>query len=354
MPRSSTQFRHQYKACHLTYKTHLTQDTCMDISQRLTGGKCQLQRYSFVHELGDENEDKPTPYEHTHIFLEFTKCCDKTGTTLLDVADPDDPLQGESIHPHIDSVRSAIHKSHIVLKYHKGHKTKKDGTKYYIEPVWLLQYNCDEYEVQQATWLAAAAAPSLMEGCIMLNIMPRGCADVALIQKDYRAQQQAAAPTGPEAICSGSDFATFDGVLDDPAYSLIVCGNSGTGKTNWALGQSRHAHLVTSVEDLRAGLPDGCDLIVFDDMDFSRLDKQDQLFLLDTAFPRTIKARYSNFKLPNIVHVNGKPTGTKIKRIFTCNPDRFPFNRGLEGIQRRFKELTTDFGWDGCSNLWTP
>ena len=85
---------------------------------------------SSVHENGDEHEENPTPYAHTHVFIWTKKRMETESPRYFDF---------QETHPNVQNQRSFKWAKNIVMNYHKGHKTKKDGKKYDIEPVMLWQ-----------------------------------------------------------------------------------------------------------------------------------------------------------------------------------------------------------------------
>ena len=74
------QFRLKCEKLHLTYKTHIDMGTTMAMFERFGA----MKMWSFVHELGDEEEDNPTPYEHTHVFVWYVKSLDIRNSRAFD------------------------------------------------------------------------------------------------------------------------------------------------------------------------------------------------------------------------------------------------------------------------------
>lgn len=247
---------------------------------------------SIVHEVGDDTEDKPTPYEHTHVFVWWSKRLDLTNQRCFDIQD---------IHPNIQTQRSIKWAKHICLKYHLGHKVKADGKKYYIEPVKLDQFGVDEWKFNDETWGAIAGAPSLKDACDFAGIEPKSLADVKAIRAEGRKR-------------------TFDEIEDDcdrewieppvgwnkKKQALIVVGKPNMGKTNWALAQFERPFKLNQVEDLKA-IPDGCDGLVFDDMELARMSAQNQKKITDVRAATSVYSRNVNSYKP------------KLPAIFTTN-----------------------------------
>lgn len=94
----------------------------------------------------------------------------------------------------------------------------------------------------------------------------------------------------------------------DWSTSFVIRGDSGIGKTQWALTLIDRPLLVTHMDQLRLYDPRRFGGIVFDDMSFSHLPREAQIHLVDTAQPRAIHVRYG------LAHL---PSGTK--KIFTTN-----------------------------------
>ena len=166
-------FRFQSEKVHLTYKTHMDEAAV----KAMLESKGSIKIYSFVHEVGDEHEDTPTPYEHTHVFVMWTKRLNLTDPRTFDVKD---------IHPNLNTRRSLQWAKNIVNKYHKGHKTKKDGKKYYIEPVYLNQEGVSDWKFEEDLWDRIAGAPSLKDACMDAGLVPKSISDAKLIQAESK------------------------------------------------------------------------------------------------------------------------------------------------------------------------
>jgi len=97
-------------------------------------------------------------------------------------------------------------------------------------------------------------------------------------------------------------------------HSVVVVGNAGIGKTEWALAHFKSPLLVNCIDKLRAFCPVKFDGIVFDDMSFKHWPVESQIHITDWTQGRDINCRYFNGFIPAFT-----------KKIFTCNWDRFPF-----------------------------
>lgn len=90
--------------------------------------------------------------------------------------------------------------------------------------------------------------------------------------------------------------------------SLILSGESGTGKTQYAVSQFDKPLFVRHIDTLREFVPGLFDGIVFDDMSFSHWPPESVIHLFDLAMPSAINVRYGTVTLPAGLH-----------RIFTTN-----------------------------------
>lgn len=100
----------------------------------------------------------------------------------------------------------------------------------------------------------------------------------------------------------------------EPALNLVaspvwlIWGDTGCGKTAWALAHFKNPCLCRHLEDLRSYDPEVHDGIVFDDLGFMHVPFQQVLNLVDFEYETTVHARYQNIKIP---------AGTP--RLFTYN-----------------------------------
>lgn len=98
--------------------------------------------------------------------------------------------------------------------------------------------------------------------------------------------------------------------ITDWTKAIILYGDSGIGKTQFALAHFRNPLMVTHMDDLKQFQQEIHDGIVFDDMAFNHLPREAQIHLTDYDFARTIHARYVAARIP-----------AKTKKIFTTNVD---------------------------------
>jgi hypothetical protein len=289
---------------------------------------------SFVHEQGVEKEDNPTPYDHTHILVyTHLKRLDFTNVRALDMPNPDVP--DEPIHPHMNTRKSMLWVRHLCMKYHKGHKVDKQGKKYYEPPIFLHQDGVEDWKFEEDLWDQVAQAPSLKDACMIAeSSIPKSINDV----KAIRAGESSVQPT---KLSPDVDPYLFRDVvwhkrqdLQRPTC-LVLRGPPGIGKSEFALHLFKRPHMVCEWDDLK-NLPAYCDGIVFDDMNFSKMTKQNQINLTDIKRSRPIKCRYVNGRIPEMV-----------SRVFTCNVGEDPFEGCDSAVLSRLEY------WD-VTNLYTP
>lgn len=106
--------------------------------------------------------------------------------------------------------------------------------------------------------------------------------------------------------------------------AIIIEGESGWGKTQFALRCFARPLLVRAIEDLRELRPNEHDGVVFDDMSFTHWPRQTQIHLVDIECHSSLPARYRNVRLP-----------ARMPRIFTCNPGHRPVDLADAAIHRR-------------------
>ena len=326
----NSEFRCQGDKAHLTFKTHVDKDVMHALI--LSFGPMKI--YSFVHEVGDEDEegypeDHEGPYEHTHVFVQWKERLDIANARAWDVGD---------IHPHLQASKGMMWAKGICMKYHLGHKTKADGKKYFIKPVLLIQEGVREWKWECDMFEICLSAPTLIEACIALDMVPKSIGDINLIRKQGKKKDFAC----PEPKCLSQLMKPRDEIIalgwDPEEQVLILRGSGGRGKTNWALSQGRKAHLISNIDDLKK-ICDDCDLLVFDEMKFGAgkllQDKNGMITLTDHKFSRSIYARNQNATVP------------VVKRIFCINEFESvfgddPFLGGHYSVQRRIFEFDTD------------
>lgn len=308
---------------HLTYKTHLPQDEYLSFIKSKGG----IKMISFVHEVGDDDETDATPYEHTHVFVWFTRPLDSIDQRFFDF---------QNIHPNFVTYRSIKWAKGIILKYHHGHKTKKDGKKYFIEPVHLYQEGCEEWKMENDAYEIATHAPTLIDAALDLGIEIKSIADIKTVRNEKK-----------------RDHAQLDDDLDKDMFkkidpwptsfstgrvkAIIGRGPTGIGKTNWAIAQFRFPYKINDIDELK-DMPPETDGIIFDECLFDRVSKKVMVCLTDYNQPTTVRIRHTLAYIP-----------AKIKKIFLCNEHEHPFGwdpatGGSDAVLDRVQlmELTKD------------
>jgi len=303
-------FRFSAQKYHLTYKTHIEMETLIEKFRNIGEFKC----YSIVHENGDTEEDVATPYEHTHAAIFFKKALDSINPRLFDI---------EDIHPNIANQRSIKWFANLLEKYHKGFKTKKDGKKYFIEPVKLEQYGTERVLGEEVLFEAIVKADTLNDACIIAGVLPKSVGDVNTLRKEGGMKRKRV------QVHARVDVTKFKDLEYDKEKALVLKGPPAIGKTSWAVSRFENPLKICDIDDLRMINKD-TDGLVFDEMLFAHYSKTSQVFLLDMDYDNTIRTRHTNATIPQ-----GMP------RIFLCNEDENVFGYNPhEAVQRRFNCVT--------------
>jgi hypothetical protein len=100
----------------------------------------------------------------------------------------------------------------------------------------------------------------------------------------------------------------FEWTIDEDIHSLILWGNSGIGKTEFAKALLPGALFVSHIDDLRLYDAKKYTGIIFDDMNFTHMPRNAQIHLTDWDNARSIHIRYNTAFIP-----------ANTKKIFTCN-----------------------------------
>lgn len=91
--------------------------------------------------------------------------------------------------------------------------------------------------------------------------------------------------------------------------SLVLYGESGCGKTNWAKSHMALPSLfVTHMDVLSTFDPTFHKSIIFDDLSFMHMPRESQIHIVDTYDPRAIHCRYKCAHIP-----------AQIPKVFTAN-----------------------------------
>lgn len=299
-------YRLQATKVHLTYKSHLKLDDFRPFLVNKAGGEENIKMISIVHEEGDEDEDKPTPYAHTHAFVWTKKKIETTNAKYFDFGlDPD---EDKPYHPHWANKRGIDWAKNIVLRYHLGHKTKKDGKKYFIDPILLHQEGVEQWKMEEDEYAICVNAPSVIEAALELGIRQKGLSDIKLVRQEVKKRPFS-------KIDDDADPDNFTTIFWNRKKALILRGPAGTCKTNWAIHQFERPIKIEDLDELKE-LPEDCDGIIFDECLFDKCSKKTMVSLLDYKQDRTIHTRHTNAKIPR-----------GMSKIFTCNEHEHPFGQ---------------------------
>lgn len=306
MIQTHKEFHFQATKAHLTYKTFIKKEDFLKIVPAES-----LKILSFVHEIGEEKEEDPTPYEHTHVFVWWKKKFSTRDCRFWDI---------DGIHPNVAVRRSIAWAKHLCTKYHRGHKTGKDGKKYHKEPEMLYQTGVEEWKFEEELIDTITAAPTLRDAMLLTDIMPKSVSDLKLLRNEKKRKAT--------EMEEGVDLDKFVKIDWDRSKALLLQGPPGIGKTNWALAQFERPQLICDIDDLKE-LPPDCDGLVFDEMIFFRHAKQTQTYLCDMHFERTVRCRSTNARIP-----------AKTPRIFCHNFGEEVFDlESYPNLERRVAKM---------------
>lgn len=113
--------------------------------------------------------------------------------------------------------------------------------------------------------------------------------------------------------------------ITDWSTSHLIIGPANIGKTEFAKAHFPDGFLfVRHIETLLKFDPEIHTGIVFDDMAFRHMPRESQIHLLDVDNPSDIHVRYQTVHIP-----------ANTKKIFTCNPQSYPFLTPDDAVDRR-------------------
>jgi hypothetical protein len=262
--------------------------------------------YSIVHELGDDE----CPYEHTHFAFEWPKKIDTCNPRIFDIA-----FNGEQIHPHIQPFRDDRHKATIYFDYHNK------------APV-LLEQSETGPERPDELYQQIRDCKTIGDAAVLCKVEVKSYSDLRIIRGDV-AKPDDFVHEYPDAIWNL--HAPFDWRV------LYIWGPTGIGKTQWACAQFHNPLVVSHLDGLKQFERGRHDGIVFDDMDFSTIERVHLIHLFDWDLERQISGtRYACAIIP------------KNTRKIVCS--NLPYgsnigvqdNQGLESdgaIRRRFTRI---------------
>lgn len=114
----------------------------------------------------------------------------------------------------------------------------------------------------------------------------------------------------------------WQSIIFSPEKTIILIGESGIGKTEFALAIQPDSLFVSHLDDLKLFDPDIHKGIIFDDVDINHHPRTSQIHILDSTQDRTIHVRYECAFIPKLT-----------PKIFTCN--EMPCNISDPAIRRR-------------------
>lgn len=135
----------------------------------------------------------------------------------------------------------------------------------------------------------------------------------------YEGMRTLASEDGPSPEFS---LESFPWTPPDQIRSLVLEGESGIGKTQFALALLPKALWVTHMDDLLSFDPSQHTGIIFDDMSFKHMPRTAQIHITDYDMTRSIHCRYRSACIPK-----------HTPKIFTCN--EYPFTENDAAIDRR-------------------
>lgn len=113
----------------------------------------------------------------------------------------------------------------------------------------------------------------------------------------------------------------------DFSKAIVLWGTTGIGKTEYALQHFKNALFVTQKDALKRFNPEAHDAIVFDDMNFCHLHREEQIHITDMTKGRDVHCRNEDAFIP-----------ANTPKIFTTNNiDGAIFNLEDPAIYRRLK-----------------
>lgn len=124
---------------------------------------------------------------------------------------------------------------------------------------------------------------------------------------------------------SSRDLLDLNWVDDEPPTSLIICGQSGLGKSSWAIANMpRPALVIRHLEDILHFRREFHNSLIFDDVSLTHLPRTTQLQIVDREQNCSIHVRHVVARIPEFV-----------PRVFTCNPGYLPVDLADPAIARR-------------------
>lgn len=283
VPSPATAFRFSGKKLHLTYRGHLPLE---ELKLHLENKMGSFSMYSLVHENGAEKPPEVTqedsqeqqasvPYAHTHVALVLQMKFETRKASAWD-------FQG--VHPNLKQIRTQTHLQRIWTYHQKA-------------PISRLVSERGPLTSTPGGIDALIAAPSLLAAVLLAGVEVRTVRDIQILRQDR--MEETVIPALSEPCLWTIPFQRHP--------CVVLTGDTGTGKTRYALAHFENPLLVSHMDDLKQLKPSH-DGIVFDDIGFSHWPLESCIHLCDVALPRTINVKHGSVTIPA-----GKP------RFFTTN-----------------------------------
>ena len=271
-------FRFRKDWVHLTYAQHIDINKLKDIFEKKGSG---LKWWTGVNETSEDG------HKHCHWACQWNHQIDTTSSRYFDL--PQDIAEGVGGHPNIQAINNREHAIRIFDEYHK-----KDGIPLQSDTRPGTALSIIQQVIQ---------AKTLYEGCALLGIEPSSVSDVKLLRSDI------AKPNDYVHKYRNSDTWTEEAQNIPTSFkTLFLTGETGTGKTQWAINHFNNPLICCQRDDLRNFDPKRHDGIIFDDMSFKDWTRTECIHLCDWDEDRSIKCRYTDATIK---------AGTK--KIFTSN-----------------------------------
>jgi len=270
MPR----FRFNARAAFLTYaQCPLDKNTFME--HALT-----VFRASYVLVCEETHADGN---KHLHALLQWDRKVDTRNERYFDI---------DSFHPNIQACRSIRDTTRYI---------KKDGD-------WVESGSIEE-STNYFNMARGMEHEEWINYCMLNKVQLGYCHLVWEMIHDSNTTTEF--ETKEEWIGEPLRSMTWDMLYD--GKPLWIKGETGMGKTSWAkLHAPKPTLMVNQIVSLKQFKPCLHQSIIFDDMSFTHIPREAQIFILDTHNPRQIHCRNSNAQIP-----------AGIPKIFTSNVEIF-------------------------------
>lgn len=256
--------------------------------------------------VGFEESDKETPYKHLHSSIR-RRGKDSNGKTKRITLLSANALDFAGKHPNIQPARSYKKWTEYTCKdgktvenfdtkpYFKGNfkglKRKRDPSRSTV----LWGEICDELK----------KGKMLMELYLALSSEDQNIFGKDLLPKAQKFEKWIVASRRPKKrrkIYQFSNQTQDPNLLKFPKFktakSMVLTGLPGSGKTTWARYQFKNPLIVRHLDKLKqynARVHDG---IIFDDMNFSMMEREPKIHLLDVELDTDINVKHGMVTIP--------------------------------------------------------